>query len=159
MTNRKMSRRLKTVIVLLALLGMGLFAGVIPFGLFTFTQQYPDFNAFLLPWLIFLWIAAIPLYWILGLVFGIAKEIEKDRSFSVKNIRYLHGVSRCFVVESIYFFAGNLTLWFLNLNYPVVVLLSLALCVFAIALAAVVSVLAQLMKKALDLREENESII
>lgn len=159
MENRKLSNVLKTVIIFLALLGLGLFACAVPVGLSAFVEQFPEFGAFFFPWLIFLSVSSVPLYVILGLGLAVSNEIGKDNSFSIKNVKYLNILSVCLVAEAVYFFAGNLILWFLNLNYPIIVFLSVALCLFAVAIAAAVNVLAQLVKKTVKLREENEAFI
>lgn len=159
MDNRKLSNVLKTVIVFLAFLGLVLFSCVVPVGLSAFVEQFPEFGAFFFPWLTFLSVSSIPLYVILGFGLAVSNEIGKDNSFSIKNVKYLKGVAICLVAEAVYFFAGNLILWFLNLNYPIIVFLSVALCLFAVAIAATVNVLAHLVKKAVKLREENEAII
>ena len=159
MENKTLSSKLKTVIILLAVLGIGLFAGAVPVALSLFVVAYPDFGEFFIPWLIFLSLASVPLFAILGLGFSVANEIAQDNSFSLKNAKRLKSVAMCLLAEAAYFFTGNLVLWFCNLNYPAVVLLSLALCLFAVGVAVAVNVLAQLVKKAVTLREDNEAII
>ena len=159
MTNQKMAAVLKTVILFLSVLGVGLFAGVVPAGLYLFVDQFPEFHPFFYPWLIFLSVFSVPLFVILGFGLAIAKEIGNDNSFSSQNVRYLSGISVCLLADSGYFFAGNLVLWVLNLNYPIVVLFAIALCLFAVTISATVRVLAQLVNKAVRMREENEAII
>lgn len=159
MNNRKMSIELKTVIIFIAFLGIGLYSFIVPAGLLAFIKQFSGFDSFFLPWLIFISVSSVPLFVILGLGFAVSNEIGKDNSFSDKNVKYLRNVSICLIVEAIYFFTGNLVLWLFNLNYPVIVLLSAALCLFAVAAAVVFNVLAKLVKKAVMLREENEAII
>ena len=159
MDNKKLSFILKAVIIFLAFLGIGTFAGLIPIGLSAIINQYPEFNNFYFPWLIFMIIASIPLFTILILGFLVSSEIGNDNSFSRKNVKRLKGVAYCLLIESIYFFVGNVTLWFSNFNYPIVVLISFILSLFAVAIAIAVIVLAHLIKKAVELREENEAFI
>ena len=86
MDNKKLALVLKVVIIFLAFLGAGLFAGVIPIGLSAFVEQYPEFENFYLPWLTFLLVASIPLFVILGLGLVVSKEMGNDNSFSRQRI-------------------------------------------------------------------------
>ena len=159
MDNKKMSVILKSAVVFIAALGAVMFAVLIPALLNEFVTAYPEFRGFYIPWLVFLSVAAVPLYVILSLGFAVACEIGKNRCFVKRNVTCLSCVAVFLLIEAVYFFGGNLGLWFFNLNYPLIVIAALLLSAFAAAIAAAFFVLAQLLKKAVALREENEAII
>ena len=159
MDNKRLAYLLKAIIIFLSLMGFGFFAAGVPFFLSLFVEAYPEFGGIFLPWLIFLIVAAVPLYVILGLGITVSNEIGRDNSFCMHNVKCLNGVAFCLIAESVYFFAGNTVLWLLNMNHPLIVLLSLVLSLFAASIAFAVKILAHLIEKAVKLREENEAII
>lgn len=157
--NKKLGKSLKLVIIILGILGLGVYAAVIPWSLMTFVETFPEFTGWFTPWLIFLLITALPLYVILALGIKVSKKIESDNSFTFENVRSLKGVAMCLIVEAIYFFLGNVILWVFNMNFPGVIAASVVLCVFVFCIAIAVDILAVLIKKAVEMREENESYI
>ena len=157
--NKKLGKTLKAIIVILGVLGLGVYGFVIPLTLNTFVETYSEFSYFYMPWLIVLIITAVPLYVILGLGIIVSNEISRGNTFIVKNVKCLKGVALCLVVEALYFFIGNIILWLNTLNFLGVVIASTALCVFIVCIAAAVNILAELIKKAVEMREENESYI
>lgn len=159
MLNKKWAKLLKSVICLLALLGVVMYAVVIPWSLSTFVEQYPEFSNFFTPWLIFICLTAIPVYIILAFGWSVSGEIGKDMCFTSKNAKSLRGVMLCLAFEAGLFFTGNIALWIANLNFLGVVLASTVLCIFIACIAVVVNILAHLVEKASAIREENESYI
>lgn len=157
--NKKLGNTLKAVIIILGVLGLGVYGVVIPWALMTFVENYPELSYFYAPWLIFLIISALPLYVILGLGLSVSGGISEGNSFTVKNVKYLRGVALCLIVETAYFFLGNIILWLLNMNFVGVLVASTALCVFVGCIAVAVNILADLINKAVEIREENESYI
>ncbi|MBR2280725.1 MAG: DUF2975 domain-containing protein [Ruminococcus sp.] len=157
--NKKLGKALKALVIILGVLGLGVYAVVIPWTLNTFVETYNEFSYFYMPWLVFLILTAVPLYIILGLGISVSNEISRDNTFIVKNVKSLKGVALCLVIEATYFFLGNIILWLNNLNFLGVVIASTAFCVFIVCIAAAVYILAELVKKAVEIREENESYI
>lgn len=157
--NKKLGKSLQLVIIVLGILGLGLYAAIIPWSLLTFTRQYPEFSGWFIPWLVFLIITALPLYAILALGIKVSKKIESDNSFTSENVKSLKGVSLCLIIDAVYFFIGNIILWALNMNFPGVIAASAVLCVFVLCIAVAVYILSVLLKKAVEMREENESYI
>ena len=82
-------------------------------GLLTYTIIMPRFAAYLvrqnsmleknvLPWLILIWISAIPCYAVLVLGWKIADNIRRDRSFSYENAEYLKWVSYLSMADAVF---------------------------------------------------------
>ena len=159
MDNKKLSVILKSVIAFLAVLGAVVFGVILPALLSAFAARFPAYERFFLPWLVFLLIAAVPLYLILGFGVAVAGEMGRDNSFCRRNVNCLKGVALCLLAEAVYFFAGNVVLWLLHCSAPLIVWLALGLSLFAAAIALAVFVLANLLQKAVVLREENEAFI
>ncbi len=157
--NEKLGKSLKVIIFILGLLGLGVYGVVIPWSLEAFVETYPEFSYFYIPWLVFLIISAVPLYFILGLGMSVSSEISKGNSFTIKNVKNLRGVALCLVIEAVYFFLGNIIFWLNTLNFLGVVLAATVLCIFIVCIAAAVNILAHLVNKAVEIREENEGFI
>ena len=159
MNNQKLSTILKGIIIIMALLGLGAYGVVLPWSLSTFIEQYPEFNYYYTPWLIFLLITAIPLYAILALGWSVSCEMKKDMLFTKKNAKSLRLVAILLGGDAVFFFVGNIVFWLLNLNFPGVVIAAFFFSVFVVLISAAVAILASMIDKASVIREENESII
>lgn len=159
MSNSKISKSLKTIILLMGLLGAGAYAVVLPWALDTFVEQYPEFSYYFVPWLIFVLLTAVPLYAILVFGWSVSTEIGRDNSFTEKNAKNLNNCAYCLAGDAVFFLLGNIIFWLLNLNHPGVVAAACVFCSFVIMIACAVRLLAHLIKKASAIREENEGFI
>lgn len=143
----------------MACLGLGFYAVVVPWSLSTFVDQYPEFGYYFYPWLFFVLITALPLYVILILGWRVSGEMQKDMLFTQKNAKSLRLVALLLAGDAVFFFVGNIVYWLINLNFPGVVIASFIFCVFVVLICGAVWILADMVDKASDIREENESII
>lgn len=159
MSNQKLSVLLKIIIVIMALLGVGAYGVVLPWSLSTFVEQYPEFSYYFYPWLFFILITAIPLYAILALGWKVSGEMKRDMLFTKSNAKSLRLVALFLSGDAVFFFVGNIVYWLINLNFPGVVIASFVFCVFVVLICGAVWILADMVDKASDIREENESII
>ena len=96
-------------------------------GLLTYTVIMPRFAAYLvrqnsmleknvLPWLILIWISAIPCYAVLVLGWKIADNIRRDRSFSYENAEYLKWVSYLSMADAVFVFLANIIFLLLDMS-------------------------------------------
>lgn len=100
---------------------------------------------------IFLYATAIPFFILLFMVKRLCKSVLQNRAFSPSSITSLNIISICAFVDCFLYVIG--TFWILR-N-----LLSLTLMVAAFMIGLVGLVLAQLMKTAVELKEENDLTI
>ena len=116
-------------------------------GLLTYTVIMPRFAAYLVrqnsmleknvsPWLILIWISAIPCYAVLVLGWKIANNIGRDRSFSYENAEYLKWVSYLSMGDSVFVFLANI--------------------IFGISISICAAALSHLVAKAAEIKEEND---
>lgn len=159
MSNSRITKSLKTIIILMGLLGLGAYGVVVPWALATFVEQYPEFSYYYTPWLVFILLTAVPLYAILVLGWSISTEIGRDNSFTEKNAKSLKFCAYFLAGDAAFFLLGNVVFWLLNLNHPGVVAASCVFSSFVIMIAAAVRLLAHLVSKASAIREENEAFI
>ena len=159
MEQKALSKWLKVIIVGVGLCGLVVYFLIVPeFGK-SIVRDYPEFHSWYWPWLIFLWGTGVPCY--TALVFGwkIAVNIGNDRSFSMENAKLLKWISWLAEGDAIFFFAGNIVLWFSNMNHPGVVLASLLVVFAGVAIAVAAAALSHLVKKAAVLQEESDLTI
>ena len=156
MNQKKLSLWLKAVIIGIGVCGLIIYLGLLPNLGVTLLTEHPEFTAWHWPWLIFLWITAIPCYAILFLAWKIAVNIGKDLSFSADNARLLQSVAWLISGDILFFFLGNVVFFFLGMNHPGVFLLSLLICAIGVFIAIAAACLSHLVRKAADLQEQSD---
>lgn len=152
-------RWLKTLVILTAVCGLALCAGVLPLMGKRMVGLYPEFSHAYLPWLFFLWILAVPCFWALYLAWRVFTNIEKDRSFSMENAEHLRKVSYLAAFDAILLMVGNVLYLLLGINHPSVLLGSLFLAFAGIAVSVAAAVLSHLVRKASELQEQSDLTI
>lgn len=156
MEQKALVRYLRLVILGIGILGLFACFVVIPMYGLSLKSMYPEFSNRFWPWLIFLWLSAVPCFISLAFLWRVASNIGLDRSFSSENAGYLKQVSRLFAVDSAFFFLGNATLLLLNMSHPGVMLASLAIVFVGIAASVAAAVLSRLALKASDLQTQSD---
>jgi hypothetical protein len=110
-------------------------------------------------WLAYLWIAAIPCFVILVYVWKVSNAIQSDEVFTEKTAKRIKTAAVILIADVAYFFAGGVVLLLLDLNRPVILFLTVVVCVFGISLALLAAVLARYISKAALLQEEADGTI
>lgn len=156
MKQRNLSKWLKIVIVGVGLCGLVVCIHLLPFYGQSIATSNPEFSYCYWPWLIFLWVCAVPCYAALFCSWKIVSEIGKDNSFSVKNALYLKTISVLAASDTGFFFIGNFVLLFLNMNHPGVILLSLLIEFAGVCITVASAALSHLVLDAAQIKEEND---
>lgn len=159
MTQKSLSTWLRGIILGIAVCGIVIYACVLPMLGKDLVQANPEFAYCYYPWLIILWISAIPCYLALYNGWKITTEIARDHSFCKENSIYLRQISMLALIDSGYFFVANLVLLFLNMNHPGILIGSLFVDFAGLAIAVVAAVLSHLVQKAAEIQQENELTI
>lgn len=159
MEQKTLSLVLKLVLIGFAAAGIIVYFWAIPVLGSDFAASYPEFAHCYWPWLIFLWITAIPCYVTLFFGWSIATEIGRDNSFSVKNAVSLRNIALLAAGDALFFFAGNVLYLFLNMNHPAIFLVSCFVVFLGVAVAVAAASLSHLVYKAAKIREENDLTI
>ncbi len=107
----------------------------------------------------FIWITAIPVYAALVYAWKVFTEIGNNNSFSFVNAKYLKNIAILALVDTAYYFMGNVLMFLANMNHPGVLLISFLICFVGAAVVIVCTALSQLVQKAAELKEENELTI
>lgn len=159
MKQKSLANWLKFIIIGVGVCGLLVYALIFSALMDSVIDMYPEFTYCKVPWLVFLWLTAIPCYGVLILGWKVASNIGADRTFCMENAKCFQWVSALAVGDCLFFFAGNIVLWLLNMNHPGVICLALIVIFFGIAVAVAAAVLSRLVRKAADLQEESDLTI
>ena len=159
MNQTRLSRSLKAILAGVGVCGLIVYFAILPSIGDSMHASYPEFAAWHWPWMIFLWLTAVPCYAALAMGWKIADNIGRDRSFSAENARLLQRVAWLAAGDTAYFFLGNVVLLFLNMNHPGILLISLLICFAGVAVTVAAVCLSHLVYKAADLQEQSDLTI
>ncbi|SKC08408.1 Protein of unknown function [Lachnospiraceae bacterium] len=155
----KMSGILKGFIVCTAILGLVLFLVGLPEIGKSILRVGPEFAYCYYPWLIFLWLCAVPFYIILAFAWMIADNIGREKAFSYENEKLFNKIFKTTAAGVIFFFAGNVLFLLLNMSHPGVLILSIIIIFIGSAFAFCARVLEKMCSIAAELKEQNELTI
>lgn len=159
MNQSTLSKWLKAIVFGIASCGAIIYFFVFPYLGQSIILNNPEFSFCFWPWLIFLWITAIPCYIVLYFSWCIFIEIGKDNSFSEKNALLLKRISHLAIFDAVIFFVGNLVYLLLGMNHPGIFLFSLLIVFIGVTVAIAAAALSHLVLKAAELRKENDLTI
>lgn len=150
-------RILKGVILFLAAMG-AVFYG------FVFPELIREMGAVDFPWLVgpgivAVSVSAIPIVIALALFWRICTEIGRDNSFSCANARYLSGIGLCALVDTGYCAVGTVTVFVITGGHPSVLLLAVTAILGGLTIAVAAFLLSHLVRKAAELKDENDLTI
>lgn len=156
---RKLSKFLKFILTGLFVLGLIFYIFILPLIGKTIVEVNPELSNWYLPWLIFLSLTSIPI--LLGLFYSakISKNISYDLAFTEENSKYLKYISRLALIDSVFFFLGNIVMLLLNMNHSSVLILSILISFFGLSLYVIFSILSCFVSKSADLQSENDLTI
>ena len=159
MTQQKLSAWLKAILIGVGLCGLIVYFAVLPSIGSSLHASFPEFAAWHWPWMIFLWLTAIPCFAALVMGWRIAVNIGKDRSFSEENARLLQRIGYLAAADTAFFFLGNIVFFFLGMNHAGIMLASLLICFAGVAVTVAAVCLSHLVHKAADLQEQSDLTI
>lgn len=159
MTQKSLSKWMKTIVILLGLCGAVIFAVAVPVAGLMVVEENPEFSYCFVPWLIFILPMAVPCYAVLVTAWKIATSISKDNSFTEINSKRLKNVSVLALGTSVYFFAGSTMFLLLNMSHFTVFAVSLLIVFVGVAISVASAVLSYLVGKAADLQEQSDLTI
>ena len=159
MEQKALARWLKIILIGVGICGLVVYGALLPMYGQALLSRYPEFANRFWPWMIFLWVTALPCYAALAAGWQIAANIGKDRSFSGDNARLLQRIAWLAAGDTAFFFLGNVVLMLLSMNHPGVLLASLLICFAGVAVTVAAVCLSHLVHKAADLQEQSDLTI
>ena len=159
MKQQTLARWLKVIVIGMAICGLVIFVLLAPRLGYEIVEDNPEFAHCFWPWMIFVWIAALPCYWVLCIVWEIAGEISSDRSFTTENSLRVKRIMILALADSAFVFIVNVAFLFMNMNHPGILFASLFVCFAGVVIAVFAGCVSHLVHKAALLREENESFV
>ena len=159
MSQKGLANSLKAVIIGIGVCGLVIYFYFLPVWGKVIINSAEGYEDCYLPWMIFLWITAIPCYLVLICGWKIASEIGKDNSFSETNAKLLKYIAGLTAFDSVFLFAGSILLYVLNLSHEGVVLLSIVVVFAGITVTVAAAALSHLVLKAAEIQQENKLTI
>ena len=152
-------RWLKILVIFMVICGVALCAGVLPLAGKELAMKYPEFAYCYYPWLVFLWIMALPCFAALRLAWKIFVNIEKDHSFCMENADYLKKISFLAGADAGILFLGNVLFLLLSMSHPGILLGALLVVIVGVGVSVAAAVLSHLVRKAAVLQEQSDLTI
>lgn len=155
----ELARWLKGIVLITGIIGLIACTFIVPSFGNDAVLENSELDYMFYPCLIFIWLSAIPFYIALWKAWGIFNEIAKDNSFSDENAMTLKSISKLALSEGLWYFVGLAILLILKLFHFGLFFIILLIIFAAIAIAVIAAALSHLVKKASDLKQENEYTI
>ncbi|MEW8973319.1 MAG: DUF2975 domain-containing protein [Tissierellaceae bacterium] len=124
-----------------------------------FENIYPEYSHLNRPLIVGIYITGIPFFIAVYSVFKLLKLIEIDVAFSLDSIRYLEYIVLCSIGEIILYFLGMIYLLLNNALHPGFLIMGLLIIFIAFLIAVFVTILKELLLKAVEMKKENELTI
>lgn len=159
MNQKGLANSLKAVIIGIGICGLIIYFYFLPVLGKTIIFSTPENSYCYLPWMIFLWITAIPCYLVLICGWRIASEIGKDNSFSSINAKLLKYISALAAFDSIFLFVGSGILYVLNMSHSSLMLFVIIIVFAGVTVTVAAAALSHLVYKAAALKEETDLTI
>ncbi len=118
-----------------------------------------EFKHLYWPYLITIWVTAVPIYWALVLAWKIFTNIGLDNSFCEENAHYLKKISILAACDCAYFFIMTVIGTFLKAVHPGILLIALFAIFTGIAIAVATAALSHLVYKAAALQDQSDLTI
>jgi hypothetical protein len=151
-----LAKWIKFVIAGVGICGLLIYAVIMPrFGAYL-VKQNSMLERNVMPWLVLIWISAVPCYAVLVLGWKVAENISKDRTFSYDTAKYLKWVSYLAMADSVFVFVTHVIFLILDMSAAAVMLVIIIVVFFGVSISVCAAAVSHLVIKAADIQEENE---
>ncbi len=155
MHQKSLSTWLKIILMGVAVCAVFIYIFLIPrVGQQLFDDQGGQFAPGYWPWMVLIWVSALPCCAALAFGWLIAVNIGHDRSYSLENARLLRWISALAAGDSAFLFFGSLLYLLLDLSTPVATLISVLVVFLGAAVSVTAAALSHLIFKEATKNEE-----
>ena len=152
MQQKEISRWLKAITIVLALMGAVFFLYIMPVLAMSWRDADESLAYLFMPGLLYGWCIAVICYAILYQFWKVCVQIGKDNSFSKEN-------AKCFRNISHFAFAGIVFLAILAVRQPGISIFMITAVLLSVMISVLAAALSHLILKAYELKQENELTI
>ena len=156
MNRHALARRLRLILIGIALCGLLFYALLLPCFL---RRSFPDDSVAFWAHLILLWISGIPCYIVLWYGLRVVRNIDADRSFCAENAAHLRAVSTLASLDAVYIFLCDILLLLLGVSEGMMLLLSVIIIFVGAAVSVSAAALSHLVLRAAELQEQSDLTI
>ena len=159
MSQKDLTNSLKAVIIGVGLCGLVIYFYFLPVWGKAILQYAPEYAHCYFPWMLFLWITAVPCYLVLLCGWKISVEIGKDNSFSAVNARLLKYIAGLAAFDSVLLFVGSGVFYVLDMSHGAMMVLCIVVVFAGVTVTVAAASLSHLVYKAAELEKESELTI
>ena len=147
---------LKVCTIIIALIAAAVLFHILPTGVDICLEELPAYAWLALPSKLLIYLSSIPCGVALVAFYLICMEVGRDTSFCRANVKRLILIAACAICGVLFCTAEVLLLLCAGALHPSIALLSIAVTIFGMSVAAAASILSHLVEKACALREEHD---
>lgn len=147
---------LKTAVVIIAIIMLGLCVFWLPHMANVLATDNPEFAYLKLPVLFGLYATVIPFYVALYESFKLLNYIEAGNAFSIITVVSLKRIKECAGLIILLYIVGMLILTFLKALHPGIALFGLGIVFASLVIAVFAALLQELLRNAIELKTEND---
>ena len=152
MQQKEISRWLKAITIVLALMGAVFFLYIMPVLAMSWRDADESLAYLFMPGLLYGWCIAVICY-------AILYQFWKDNSFSKENAKCFRNISHFALLLSVVWFAGIVFLAILAVRQPGISIFMITAVLLSVMISVLAAALSHLVLKAYELKQENELTI
>lgn len=156
MSKKYLVQTTRSIILLLAVLGLAFFGAAVPVGGSQLLENAPELGYCYLPWIVFIEMMVVPCYAVLVRTWEIITSLLYDRMFTAANARNFQRISIITFTTTVYFFFGNTALFFLNMSHPLIYLISFAFIGIGVGVALAAAILSYRAGQISNIQEQSK---
>lgn len=159
MKQKELSIWLRAVVILIGVAVIFLVVVLLPGMIPELMLRYPDFEALLVPCMVYVYVTVIPVLFALIAAWQIFIEIGRDNSFCVKNALRLRSICLFGAVDTVLYIAAAVILGSLGALLPSLLVIIICIVFMGMLITIAAAALSHLTRKAAEVQSENDLTI